>query len=145
VQGLKPTGYQVPFSYGSGGVNAHRGLAVFLASAATAAAASAAAAAAAAAFAAAALSCAALRFAAFSAASTAAASGVGVGGGGGGGSGGGSGRGVAVQVEFESKLWNRVFHFMGSRVETRRFQAMGQLDSTCTAPPWEWDLEWRLE
>jgi hypothetical protein len=24
---------------------------------------------------------------------------------------------------------------MGSRVETRRFQAMGQMDSTCTAPP----------
>jgi hypothetical protein len=30
------------------------------------------------------------------------------------------------------------FHLIGARVETRRFQAaMGQLDSTCTAPPWE--------
>jgi hypothetical protein len=29
-----------------------------------------------------------------------------------------------------------VFHFIGSRVETgRRFQAVGPLDSTCTAPP----------
>jgi hypothetical protein len=28
------------------------------------------------------------------------------------------------------------FHFIGStRVETGRFQAMGQLDSSCTAPP----------
>jgi hypothetical protein len=38
-------------------------------------------------------------------------------------------RGVAVQVEFASKTWKLVFHFIGSRVvETRRFQAMGQLD-----------------
>jgi hypothetical protein len=29
-----------------------------------------------------------------------------------------------------------VFHSIGSRVETGWFQAMGQLDSTCTAPPW---------
>jgi hypothetical protein len=28
-----------------------------------------------------------------------------------------------------------VYHLIGWRVETRRFQAMGQLDSTCTAPP----------
>jgi hypothetical protein len=28
-----------------------------------------------------------------------------------------------------------VFHFTGSRVETGRFQAMSQLDSSCTAPP----------
>jgi hypothetical protein len=27
------------------------------------------------------------------------------------------------------------FHFIGSRVETRRFQAIGPLNSTCTAPP----------
>jgi hypothetical protein len=26
-------------------------------------------------------------------------------------------------------------HFIRARVETRRFQAMGQVDSTCTAPP----------
>jgi hypothetical protein len=44
-------------------------------------------------------------------------------------------QGVAVQVEFESKGLKPVSHLIGSRVETRRFQAMGQLDSTCTAPP----------
>jgi hypothetical protein len=27
------------------------------------------------------------------------------------------------------------FHWIGSRVETRRFQAFGKLNSTCTAPP----------
>jgi hypothetical protein len=38
---------------------------------------------------------------------------------------------VAVQVDpFESKGLKPVYHFSGSRVETRRFQAMGQLDST---------------
>jgi MYXO-CTERM domain-containing protein len=38
--------------------------------------------------------------------------------------------GVAVQVEFENKTLNPVFHssMIGSRVETRRSQAMGQLD-----------------
>jgi hypothetical protein len=40
-----------------------------------------------------------------------------------------------VQVEFESKILNRVSHLIGSRVETRRFQAMGKLDSTCINPP----------
>jgi hypothetical protein len=45
-------------------------------------------------------------------------------------------QGVAVQVNpFESKGLKPVTHFIVSRVETRRFQAMGQLDSTCTAPP----------
>ncbi len=34
----------------------------------------------------------------------------------------------AVQVAFESKGLKPGFHFIGSRVETRRFQAMGQLD-----------------
>jgi hypothetical protein len=42
--------------------------------------------------------------------------------------------GVAVQVKFESKGLKPGYHFIGSWVETRRFQAMGQLDSTCTAP-----------
>jgi hypothetical protein len=28
-----------------------------------------------------------------------------------------------------------VSHLIGSKVETRRFQAIGQLHSTCTAPP----------
>jgi hypothetical protein len=34
----------------------------------------------------------------------------------------------------ESKSLTPVFHLMGSRVETGRFQAVGELDSTCTAP-----------
>jgi hypothetical protein len=40
---------------------------------------------------------------------------------------------IAAHVEFESKFCKPVFHhFIGStRVETRRFQAMGQLDWTC--------------
>jgi hypothetical protein len=42
---------------------------------------------------------------------------------------------VAVQVVFETKGLKPGFHFTGSRVETRRFQAMGQLDSTRTTPP----------
>jgi hypothetical protein len=50
---------------------------------------------------------------------------------------------VAVQVEFEKqnlKLYQAqglkpgFIGFIGSRVETRRFQAMGQLVSTCAAP-----------
>jgi hypothetical protein len=36
--------------------------------------------------------------------------------------------GVAVQVAFESKGLKPVFHFIGSRVETRRFQAMGRVN-----------------
>ena len=48
-------------------------------------------------------------------------------------------RTVAVQhVEFEKPNFETsVFlHFIGSRFETRHFQAMGQLNSsTCTAPP----------
>jgi hypothetical protein len=42
-----------------------------------------------------------------------------------------------TSVEFEGKNFlNQIFYFIGSRVETRRFQAMGQLNSTaCTAPP----------
>jgi hypothetical protein len=43
-------------------------------------------------------------------------------------------RGVAVQVAFESKGLKPVFHFTGARVETGRFQAMGQPHSSCTAP-----------
>jgi hypothetical protein len=43
---------------------------------------------------------------------------------------------VAVQVEVESsKKLKPGFHFIGSRVETRRLSAMGQGESTCTAPP----------
>ena len=38
---------------------------------------------------------------------------------------------VAVQVAFTLKPF---FHLIGSRVETRRFQAVGSLDSTCTQP-----------
>jgi hypothetical protein len=38
--------------------------------------------------------------------------------------------GVAVQVAFESKGLKTGNHFIGSMVETRRFQAIGQLDST---------------
>jgi hypothetical protein len=76
---------------------------------------------------------------------------------------GGSSRDVAAQVEFESKGLQPGSNLIGSRVESRawwtffrvppsqprapaqrralarvscgRFQAMGQLDSTCTAPP----------
>jgi hypothetical protein len=46
--------------------------------------------------------------------------------------------GVAVQVEFEKHNFKPLFlkHLIGSRVETRRFRAMGQLNSTCTVPPW---------
>jgi hypothetical protein len=41
-------------------------------------------------------------------------------------------RSGAAQIDpFESKGLKPVSHFIGSRVETRRFQAMGQLDSTC--------------
>jgi hypothetical protein len=45
-------------------------------------------------------------------------------------------QGVAVQVVNlkKQRLETSFFHFSGSRVETRRFQATGQLDSTCTAP-----------
>jgi hypothetical protein len=40
---------------------------------------------------------------------------------------------------FQAYLWvmKPGYHFIGSRVGTRRFQALGQLDSTCTAPPRE--------
>jgi hypothetical protein len=41
---------------------------------------------------------------------------------------------VAVQVEFGKQILQPGFDFIGSRFETRRFQAMGQLNSTCTAP-----------
>jgi hypothetical protein len=37
-------------------------------------------------------------------------------------------RGVAVQVAFESKGLKPVFHLIGSRVETRCYQAMGQFN-----------------
>ena len=57
--------------------------------------------------------------------------------------------GVAVQVAFGRQILKPVFHLIGSRVqkrlrkvkkrlrkgETRRFQAMGKLYSTCIAPP----------
>ena len=44
-------------------------------------------------------------------------------------------RDVAAQVAFESKGLKPVFHLIGSRVETGCFQAMDELDSTCTAQP----------
>jgi hypothetical protein len=44
--------------------------------------------------------------------------------------------GVAVQVQFQSISYKLGDHFLGSRVDQiRRFQAMGKLNSTCTAPP----------
>jgi hypothetical protein len=42
--------------------------------------------------------------------------------------------GVAVHVAFESKSLKPVSHLKGSRVETGRFQAVGQLNSTRTQP-----------
>jgi hypothetical protein len=40
-----------------------------------------------------------------------------------------------VQVEFEAANFETVFSLHRQKVETRRFQAMGQLDSrTCIAP-----------
>jgi hypothetical protein len=44
-------------------------------------------------------------------------------------------RDVAVHVASESKVLKPVALFIGSRVETRGFQAMGQLHSTCTGAP----------
>ena len=44
-------------------------------------------------------------------------------------------QGVVVRVEFESKGLKAGFHLIGSKVEIMRFQAVGQLHSTCTAPP----------
>jgi hypothetical protein len=41
---------------------------------------------------------------------------------------------VVVQVEFE-RILKPVSHCIGSMVETGCFQARGQLNSTCTAPP----------
>jgi hypothetical protein len=46
-------------------------------------------------------------------------------------------RSVAVQVEFEIKVLNNqdiTLQVLGY-VETRRFEAQGQLHTTCTAPP----------
>jgi hypothetical protein len=40
-----------------------------------------------------------------------------------------------LQLAFESTGLKPGFHFIGGRVETGRFQAVGQLDSTRTAPP----------
>ena len=44
---------------------------------------------------------------------------------------------VAVQVEWKANLKTRLpgDHLIGSRVETRRFQAQDKLDAACTAPP----------
>jgi hypothetical protein len=47
-------------------------------------------------------------------------------------------RGVAAQVAafILNRSFETGFHFIGSRVETRRFQALWvKLDSSCTAPP----------
>jgi hypothetical protein len=41
---------------------------------------------------------------------------------------------AAVQVAFESKGLKPGYHILSARVETRRLQATGQLESTCTAP-----------
>jgi hypothetical protein len=38
-------------------------------------------------------------------------------------------------LHFEKHILKPVFHFIGSRVETRRLSAMGQGESACTAPP----------
>jgi hypothetical protein len=44
-------------------------------------------------------------------------------------------RGVAVQAECKEEILKPPdFYFTGSRVETRRFQATGRLDATCTQP-----------
>jgi hypothetical protein len=46
-------------------------------------------------------------------------------------------RGVAAQVDPLGKQTLKPgYHISGSRVETGRFQAVGRLHSTCTAPPW---------
>jgi hypothetical protein len=42
---------------------------------------------------------------------------------------------VAAQVEFERHMLKPAFHFLGARVETRRFQAVGKLDATCITAP----------
>jgi hypothetical protein len=42
--------------------------------------------------------------------------------------------GVAVQVEFEKQTLKPVSHLIGSMVETRRFQAMGQLHFNMYSP-----------
>jgi hypothetical protein len=44
-------------------------------------------------------------------------------------------RAVAVQVEIESKTLKPGNHMSFSRVESMRFQAQGQVDSTCKVPP----------
>ena len=44
-------------------------------------------------------------------------------------------RRVAVQVEFEKQALKPGYHFTGSRVETRRFRAVTQLDSARVQPP----------
>ena len=44
-------------------------------------------------------------------------------------------RRVAAQVEFERQSLKPGGHFIGSRVETGRFQAMGKLDSQLAQPP----------
>jgi hypothetical protein len=41
---------------------------------------------------------------------------------------------VAVRVECESKALKPGYRLIGPRVETGRFHATGQLDSTCTQP-----------
>jgi hypothetical protein len=44
-------------------------------------------------------------------------------------------RDVVVHVACESKGLKPVSHLIGARAETRRLSAMGQGESTCTAPP----------
>jgi hypothetical protein len=56
------------------------------------------------------------------------------------GAGDGHRRAVAVQVAFERQTLKPVFHFIGAKVETtwvgtRCLSAVGQGESTCTAPP----------
>jgi hypothetical protein len=46
--------------------------------------------------------------------------------------------GLAVMERYKFNLKANIYtryHLIGSRVETRRFQAMGQPNSTCTALP----------
>jgi hypothetical protein len=43
---------------------------------------------------------------------------------------------VVAKLSLKKHMLKPGYHIKGSRVETRCFQAMGQLHSTCTAPPW---------
>jgi hypothetical protein len=44
-------------------------------------------------------------------------------------------RHVAVQVEFERQTLKPGYYLIGNHLKPGAFKLMGQLDSTCTAPP----------